>query len=120
MEIPKSWILLDSCSTCDVSNNPSFVSNIRECTSEERMTAFTNGGKQKYVHLADMKLLPITVHFKKNSMATILSFKTVMNILGAKLTMDSSVSSDIVCTLKDGRCFVSKQFLYNFIIRIHT
>ena len=27
--IPKGWLLLDTCSTCDVSNNPKLVTNIR-------------------------------------------------------------------------------------------
>ena len=61
--IPKSWVLLDSCSTCDVSNNPNFVSNVREFNPEDMMTAFTNGGEQKYLHFTDMNLLHITVHF---------------------------------------------------------
>ena len=110
VKISKSWILSDSYSTCDVSNNVNFVSNIKECNPEDKMTAFTNGGEQEYTHFADLKLLPITVHFKKDSMATILSFKTVMNILGAELKMDSSVSNDIMLTLQANRCFVFKQF----------
>ena len=63
VDILKSWVLLDSCSTCDVSNNHNFLSNVKDCNPENRMTAFTNGGEQKYLHFTDMNLLHITVHF---------------------------------------------------------
>ena len=55
----------------------SIVDNIRTCAPEDRLTAYTNGGEQVYNLIADLKFLPIEVHFKKSSMATILSFKTV-------------------------------------------
>mmetsp|Transcript_11443 Transcript_11443/g.16186 ORF Transcript_11443/g.16186 Transcript_11443/m.16186 type:complete len:117 (-) Transcript_11443:1019-1369(-) len=71
--IPKSWVLIDTCSTCDVSNNPDLVTNVRACPKQDVLTAYTNGGAQQYEELADLCMLPITVYFKKKSMATILS-----------------------------------------------
>ena len=109
-KIPKSWLLLDTCSTCDVSNNPNLVSNIRACAADEVLLAYTNGGAQKFEKLADLNILPITVHFKVNSMATILSFKTVSEIPGARLTMDTQVNKNITLTLEDGKIFVFTQY----------
>ena len=42
--IPKSWLLLDTCSTCDVSNNPKLVTNICRWKPEDSLTTYTNGG----------------------------------------------------------------------------
>ena len=108
--IPKSWLLLDTCSTCDVSNNSNMVSNIRKCTPNEVLLAYTNGGSQKFEYLADLNFLPITVHFEKDSMATILSVKTVSEIPGARLTMDTEVNKNITLTLGDGSIFVFSQY----------
>ena len=108
--IPKSWLLLDTCSTCDVSNNPNLVTDIRECAVEERLLAHTNGGEQSYGHVANLALLPIQVHFKLDSMATILSLKSVANIPSARITMDTGESTDIILTLEDGRIFRFKQY----------
>ena len=108
--IPSSWILLDTCSTCDVANNPALVNDIRTCSPEERLTAFTNGGQQVYNLSANLNFLPIRVHFKKSSMANILSLKTVSEIPGARLHLDTDTSSDITLTLDDGRVIIFKQF----------
>ena len=45
--VPKSWVLLDTCSTCDVSNNRDLVINIQKCSPTDSLTASTNGGEQK-------------------------------------------------------------------------
>ena len=37
--IPKSWLLLDTCSTYDVSNNPELVTNVRACSESDVLTA---------------------------------------------------------------------------------
>ena len=70
-DIPSSWILLDTCSTCDVANNPALVNDIRTCEPNDRLTAYTNGGEQVYNLVANLNILPIKVHLKKSSMATI-------------------------------------------------
>ena len=102
-DIPKSWLLLDTCSTCDVSNNSDLVSSVRNCMPHETLTAYCNGGAQCYDKLADLLMLPIKVHFKKDSMATILSMKSVSKIPGARVTMDTAVNANIIVSLKDGR-----------------
>ena len=75
---------------CHVSNNSNLVTNIRHCSNQNVLTAYTNGGVQKYV-----RLLPITVYFKESSMATILSLESVSDIPGAKITMNTDVSKNI-------------------------
>ena len=91
--------------TCDVSNNPSFVFNIRSCSIQEKFTTYTNGDEQVYNLIAALNLLPFSVHFKKASMATILSIKSVGEIPGARLQMDTLRSKDITFTLEDGQVF---------------
>ena len=56
-DVPKIWILLDTCSTCNVANNPNLVTNIRDCNKDEKLTAYTNGGAQSYNKLATLKIL---------------------------------------------------------------
>ena len=103
--IPKSWLLLDTCSTCNVSNSPDLVSNIRNCMHGEMLTAYTNGGSQCYDQLADLRALPLQVHFKQDSLATILSMKLVTEIPGARVTMDTGLNNNIHVILKDGKVF---------------
>ena len=115
--IPKSWLLLDTCSTCDVSNNLDLVTHIRGCLPNEMLTAYCNGGAQRYEELANLRLFTLTVHFKNNSMATILSIKSFSAIPGAHLTMDRRVNNISTLTLKDGRGFEFSQYknrLYYF------
>ena len=84
--IPDSWVLLDTCSTCNVIKNPALVRNIRDCAEDERLTAYTNGGAQIYSKLVELIMFPLEVHFNANSMANILSFKSAANIEGATIT----------------------------------
>ena len=50
------------------------------------------------------------MHFKKDSMATILSLKSVSEIPGARITLDTDVSKNITLFLADGRTFVFEQY----------
>ena len=101
---------MDTCSTCNVSNNLKLVTNVRKCDPQDALVALTNGGSQNYSHEADLKILPIRVHFKPDSMGTILSFKTVCEIPGAHVTFDSKASTDIILQLQGGSKYIFKQF----------
>ena len=101
--ISKTWILLDSCSTDTVFKNPDLVTNIRTGTTDEELRMLTNGGSVTYKEVADCKLLPLKVHFNKNSMANVLSFKQVSEIPGAKITTDTSKEDAFTVHLKDGK-----------------
>jgi hypothetical protein len=95
-EIPRSWILLDTCSTVDVTNNPDHVTNITFCDSNDRLEIVTNGGSMKYHHVADLCLLPLRVHYNELSMATILSLASVIELPGYFARMDSRMESAIL------------------------
>ena len=56
--------------------------------------------------LEGFKLIPLAVHFKQDSMATILSLKSVNKIDGARLVMDTCVDKNININLKDGASYV--------------
>ena len=109
-DIPKTWVLVDTCSMCDVANNPDIVSNIRDCTADEKLTAYTNGGAQSYDKLATVNILPVTVHFKQASMANIVCMKTITSIPGARVRMDSRNSTSFILELTDGKTYEFKQY----------
>ena len=88
--INPGWILLDTCSTVSVCCNPDLVRDIRKCKEGEMLTIVTNGGKQIYDEVAMMKDFPLQVHFNRESLANIISFRDVANIPGVVIKMDSS------------------------------
>ena len=110
VDIPKSWVLLDTCSVVSVTNNTNLVTNIRDCEHHEYLKAMTNRGSQLYKRLADMILFPIVVHFKKDSMASILSFKDVFAIPGVRITMDTAKEDTIVVTTEEGKVIRFKPY----------
>ena len=75
--IKDTWVILDTCATNSVSNNTALVKDIVSCKQRERLTVSTNGGLISFDKNSTLKLLPMKVHFNKNSMAAILSFKEV-------------------------------------------
>ena len=42
--INKWWILLDTCSTCNVTNNHELLKNIHQCSQNDIIQVLTNGG----------------------------------------------------------------------------
>ena len=87
--IKDTWVLLDTCATNSVSNNTDLVKDIVACKQHERLTVSTNGGLISFDKKSNLKLLPMKVHFNKNSMATILSFKEAVYIPGVRITTDT-------------------------------
>ena len=75
--ISSSWILIDTGSTVDVTNNPAHVTNITPCHDDEKLKIVTNGGSLNYDKVGTLKLLPMDVHYNASSMATILSLASV-------------------------------------------
>ena len=63
-----------------------------------------------YEYVANLKLLPVVVHFKKDSMATILGLKTVSKIKGVRLTMDTGIDKCIKLMLKNGDCYIFNMY----------
>ena len=101
-DTPDSWLLLDMWSPCDVTHNPKLFRNIKECSPDERLTVYCNGGAQIYNLIAKLNLLPIDVHFKRNSMENIVSMKTVTGNKGVRITLDTKQDNGITLTLADG------------------
>jgi hypothetical protein len=99
--IDPNWILLDTCSTVSVCCNPNLVQNIKPIANNDGMTIVTNGGSQYFNETADLKLLPMKVHFKEDSLANILSLSDVANLPGARITMDSEVEHAILLYYND-------------------
>ena len=62
----------------------------------------TNGGSVIYKEVADCKLLPLKVHFNKDSLANVLSFKQVSELPGVNITTDTSKEDTLTVHLKDG------------------
>ena len=106
--IPSLWVLLDTCSTSHVSNNPDLVSNIVNCSVDDRLCMTTNGGKMTYTKTATLKLLPVQVHFNSKSMATISSLAGVDNLPWHYCTMDTRISKGIQVHKPNGEILVFK------------
>ena len=80
--ISKTWIFLDSCSVNTVFKNSDLVANIRTGSVNEELRMLTNGWSVTYKDVADCKLLPLKVHFNKDSLANVLFFKQFSKIPG--------------------------------------
>ena len=100
-EIPSTWILLDTCSTASVARTRSLVMNIKACSSDDVLTVHTNGGPKSFLETAELKLLPIRVHFNEESMANILSLKDVASLPGVRIRMDTIQERAIFVELGD-------------------
>ena len=100
--IIKTWILLDSCSTDTVIENPDLVANIRTGSADKELRIITNKGSVIYKEVADSRGLPLKVHFNKDSLANVLSFKQVLEFSGVIITADTSKEDAFSVHLKDG------------------
>ena len=94
----------------DVTNNPSsHVDKIVLCKPAKRMQIITNGGSMRYHQEADLKLLPLKVHFNKLSMATIISLALVLELDGHYATIDSREELAILVYKLDEKMLKFKQ-----------
>ena len=113
--IPKSWILLYMCSTVSISNNINLGPNVRDCQPDQVLPAITNGGSQFYQQIADLIMLPVTVHIKHDSMASILLFEDVSPISRTMIMTETEKYQAIVVHLKPGeilKCIACSNGLY--------
>ena len=99
--IPRSWLLLDTCSTCSVINNKDLVKNLRVCNEDEILDVHTNGGIKKFKEVGTLKLFPITVHYSDSSLANILSLNDIAALKGVHITMDTRIQRDICVHFED-------------------
>ena len=53
------------------------IGNICDCTSDNTLTVYPNGGSKTFTHMAPFKFLPMEAHFNPDSMAKIFEIKDV-------------------------------------------
>ena len=107
--IKNTWVLLYTCATNSISNNASLVTDVISCKKLERLTVSTNGGLISFDKNSTLKLLPMKVHFNKDSMDTILYFKGVADILGVRITTDTKQERAMTVSLGNGRTLKFKE-----------
>lgn len=93
--LPKSLILLDTCSTHTCTNNANFVDNLVCCSKENVLTMNTNGGPCVYDKRGSFKHLPLNMYYNQNSIATVLSFWEVINIPNVFVYCDTRQDTSI-------------------------
>ena len=93
--IDRDWLLLETYSTHSVCANVDLLENLRSCNDEETLHIVTNGGLLSYNVIGDCKLIPVQMHYNGDSIANVLSLKSVTSIPGAHVTMDSNVERAI-------------------------
>ena len=64
------------------------IGNIRDCTSEETLRVYTNGGSNNFTSMAPLKFLPMEKRFNQDSMVNILSISDVASIPGVHISMN--------------------------------
>ena len=78
-----------------------FLKKFGVCSEDERLTIYSNGGKQEYFLKSQMMLLPRAVHYNEESIANIVSLKDLLNVNGLQVTMYSLKEMDSVVTYSD-------------------
>ena len=87
--IPRSWLLLDSCSTDNVFNNGDMIGDIVGCTDDECLLMNANGGTMDYTLKSTLKMFPLPVYYNENSIANVISLFDLIQIDGIEITLDS-------------------------------
>jgi hypothetical protein len=100
VEIPRSWILLDTCSSNTTSNDARHVKKIKQCDIADEMTTMTNGGPRVFQKEAELKLFPLKAYFDQTSLATVVSYHDMASLQGVRITVDTDVEDVINVTLE--------------------
>ena len=93
--IPPDWVLLDTCSTDNVVHDDSLIINTRKCFKYEEMKIHTNGGSFNYNTIGMFKYLPVTCYHNVRSIANVLSLKSVSDVPGCSIHMDTHIGPEI-------------------------
>ena len=114
--IPKSWLLLDKCTTRSVSNNKNMVNNITNYKCDDCLKLYTNGVTTICKQMAKLRLLPLNVHFNEASIATIISFSDVCDIHGIRVIFDLNIGIHFDVILPLAKLSVSNVLTQNCFI----
>ena len=87
--IPPDWVLLNTCSTDNVIGNMNLMDTVRLCTDDESLKIFTNGGSLLLNKIGPLKHFPMNGYYNPKSIANVLSLKTVGNLEGYYLKMNT-------------------------------
>ena len=72
------------------------IGNIHDCTSDETLTVYTNGGSKTFTHMSPFKFLPMEVNFNTDAMEKNLAIKDFYSMPGLRINMDSSKECEII------------------------
>ena len=72
------------------------IVNVCDCTSDETLMVYTNGGSKNFTKMAPFKLLPMEVHFNPESMANIIAIDDVSSVPGVHISIYSRKERAII------------------------
>ena len=98
-EIPRGWLLLDSCSTVDVFCNQSFLSGIH--TTKRNMTLKCNAGTSVTNKQGYSGDYPLPVWYDQSGIANILSLHNVSN--HCRIQYDNLTDGVMIVTTPSGQ-----------------
>jgi hypothetical protein len=107
--IDRYWAILDTCSGASVFRNRSLVKDVKACAPSEVLTVLTNGGSKTFTKKGTCVFLPVTVHLNESSMANILAFRDIVNIPGARVTLDTDVDRTIKVKVPNFETMIFKE-----------
>ena len=93
--IPPDWVLLDTCSTDNFLHDSSLMIDTTKCSRNEEMKIHTNRGSLSYNIVGTFKYLPIKCYYNLESIANILLLKSISDIQGYNIYMDTSNGPEI-------------------------
>ena len=93
--IPPDWVLLDTCSTNNVIHDLSLLTNIKDCTSRQEVKIHANGRSLCNKTMGLLKYIPVKCYYNSNSIENVLLLKSVADIQGFNITMNTDEGSDI-------------------------
>ena len=76
------------------------IKNVGKCKNKDIFMVQTNGGLKYFFYTASLHILPLIFHYNPESGVTILAFKDVSNITGARITIDKSKYKAMFITLE--------------------
>ena len=89
----KDWVLLDTASTCNCTNNAALISDITNCVKGEELNLLMNAVWKSFDKKGTFTIFPLDIFLNTNSLATVLSFFCLQAIDGVRITYDSDVDN---------------------------
>ena len=85
------------------------VEDMKNYTRDKDLTLLMNGGSLIFYWKGCLRFLPFIVHMNKNFLAIILSLKFVNNIMGVRVTTDTSIEKAMNVIMGDELFFKFKE-----------